>query len=130
MTPREYQALAELTENKDYDGIANRLVVDDRMVRLDHAQKGLASEVGEFTDALKKYVEYAAPLDLVNLAEELGDVMWYVALACNAMGITLEDVMARNIKKLETRYPAKFTTKDALLRNLDAERKILEENDE
>lgn len=130
MTPNEYQKLAELTENKDYEGIAKRLTYDACMIRLDHAQKGLTTEVGEFSDALKKYVEYDAPLDFVNLAEEIGDIMWYVALACNALDIRLEDVMSKNIKKLEARYPDNFTSKDALLRNLGQERRILEENDE
>jgi NTP pyrophosphatase (non-canonical NTP hydrolase) len=129
LTPSEYQKLAELTENKDFEGIAKRLTRDVCRIRLDHAQKGLCTEVGEFTDALKKYVEYDAPLDYVNLAEEIGDLMWYIALACNALDIRLEDVMSKNIKKLEARYPDKFTSKDALLRNLDQERKVLEDHD-
>jgi NTP pyrophosphatase (non-canonical NTP hydrolase) len=125
MLPREYQTQAFQTENTDYEGIAERLS-RVRTVRLDHASKGLCTEVGEFTDALKKHVEYNGPLDLVNLAEEIGDIMWYVALACNALGVDLEDVMEKNIAKLRERYPEKFTEYDATHRNLSAERKILE----
>ena len=34
-----------------------------------------------------------------------GDVMWYVAQACMALDISFDDVIKRNITKLEKRYP-------------------------
>ena len=37
---------------------------------------------------------------------ELGDVMWYVAQACMALDVSLEEVLDRNIDKLSKRYPA------------------------
>jgi NTP pyrophosphatase (non-canonical NTP hydrolase) len=126
MSPNEYQKLAEQTESKNFDYISERMVEEDRMIRLQHAAFGFCTEAGEFMDTLKKHLFYGNDLDEVNLYEELGDLLWYVALACNALEISLEDVMTKNIKKLEARYPAKFTTNNALLRNLDAERKILE----
>ena len=43
---------------------------------------------------------------LITLKIELGDVMWYVAQACMALDISLEEVMDRNIDKLSKRYPA------------------------
>ena len=36
---------------------------------------------------------------------ELGDLMWYVAQACMALGVSFDEVVARNVKKLEKRYP-------------------------
>ena len=36
---------------------------------------------------------------------ELGDLMWYVAQACMALEVSFDDVIARNVKKLEKRYP-------------------------
>jgi NTP pyrophosphatase (non-canonical NTP hydrolase) len=36
---------------------------------------------------------------------ELGDLMWYVAQACMALEISFEEVLERNVKKLEKRYP-------------------------
>ena len=36
---------------------------------------------------------------------ELGDLMWYVAQACMALGVSFDEVVARNVKKLEARYP-------------------------
>jgi NTP pyrophosphatase (non-canonical NTP hydrolase) len=125
MQPEEYQLLAEVTENKDYFGISQRFM-DAKVIRLNHAAQGMATEVGEFTDVLKRWLHYATPRDEVNMAEELGDQMWYIAEACNALGVDLGTVMTKNIEKLRARYPEKFTEFDAQNRNLDVERKILE----
>ena len=40
-----------------------------------------------------------------HLVTELGDLMWYTAQACMALGVSFEDVIATNVKKLEKRYP-------------------------
>ena len=40
-----------------------------------------------------------------HLIIELGDTMWYVAQACMALGISFEEVIETNVKKLEKRYP-------------------------
>lgn len=90
-------------------------------IRLDHAAKGMVTEAGEFTDALKKHVFYNRPLDRLNLVEELGDLLWYVAIACDALGVTLEDVCEANLRKLRSRYPEKFTEELAATRNIESE---------
>lgn len=126
MTPYEYQKLAECTENKNLDVIAERLA-NHGNIRLLHAAFGLETEAGEFTDALKKAFFYGKPLDRVNLAEEVGDTLWYLALACNELGIDMEDVMKRNIAKLKARYPNNFSEDSALNRDLKTERAILEQ---
>ena len=40
-----------------------------------------------------------------HLIIELGDIMWYVAQSCIALGVSLDDVVARNVQKLLKRYP-------------------------
>ena len=40
-----------------------------------------------------------------HLIIELGDVMWYVAQACMALDVSFDEVVERNVKKLESRYP-------------------------
>lgn len=42
------------------------------------------------------------------MAEEAGDVLWYLAEIADALGITLEDIARRNIAKLRNRYPDGF----------------------
>lgn len=127
MTPEEYQRLALRTEpgSGAYYQSHQRLG-DGKPMRLLHAAVGMQTEAGEFTDQLKKHIFYGKPLDEVNLAEEIGDAMWYCALACNALNISLGDVMATNIAKLKARFPDKFTEDAANVRDLDAERKVLE----
>lgn len=125
MTPDEYVKLATVTESKDFAAIIGRLSHEES-VRLLHATIGLCTETGELQDVLKKSLFYGKPLDRTNLAEELGDVMWYIAIACDALGVSLEGVMEKNIAKLKARYGEKFSEAAALIRNLEAERAILE----
>ena len=91
-----------------------------------HAAIGMQTEAAEFSDMLKKHIFYGKPLDKVNLKEELGDQLWYIAMALRALDTTFEAVMERNIEKLKARYPDKFTEELAENRDLDKEREILE----
>jgi len=88
-----------------------------------HGLLGIMTEAGELGEILIKGVE---KVDKVNLQEEIGDIMWYIALICNTYGFDLGEIKKRNIDKLAARYPNLFTEQDALNRNLDTERKILE----
>jgi NTP pyrophosphatase (non-canonical NTP hydrolase) len=88
---------------------------------------GINSEAGELADALKRSVFYGKPLDKANVGEELGDLLWYVVEAAHAVGMTLSEVMEKNVAKLKVRYPTEFTETAALNRDLDAERMTLEE---
>ncbi|HZS43396.1 MAG TPA: nucleoside triphosphate pyrophosphohydrolase family protein [Candidatus Paceibacterota bacterium] len=125
MNINEYQKLAETTESKDFDKISERLTVDN--IRFLHAILGLASELGELADQLKKHIFYGRPLDKINLSEEAGDLVWYLALVSNVPGmLSLEETLERNIAKLKARYGEKFSEFYAANRNLDSERKILE----
>ncbi len=117
------------TENNDYKTIKKRLQ-DVDIIRLTHASMGLTTEAAEFTDALKKTIFYGKTLDKVNLKEELGDIFYYMAMACNVLEIDFEEVMQTNIDKLSARYPDKFTEELAENRNLNTERKILEDGEE
>ena len=123
MTPDEYQRQAERTESSNFHSDS------DRCHRLIHAAIGIQTEAGEFADPIKKFVFYGQNIDLINLSEEIGDLLWYVALACNTLGIHMSDVMETNILKLQKRFPDKFTSEDALEENRDreAEREILEQ---
>lgn len=97
-------------------------------VRLIHSVLGLCTEVGEFADQLKRHIFYGKPLDSVNLKEEIGDMDWYIAVACDVLKTTLSEIQATNIAKLRQRFPEKFTNENALERDLSSERAILEGN--
>ena len=120
----DYQQLALRTESgRECLGPGFELNVD----RLLHAGLGLATETGEFLDPLKKHFFYGKPIDEINLKEEIGDILWYCAIACDALGTTIDAEMLRNIAKLKARFPDKFTEEKANERDLDAERSVLEQ---
>lgn len=141
MNPREYQNLAGQTECDEeaasrrrslYDVGAGKKLPPLLATRLSHAAFGLSTETGELTDALKKWLYYGQNLDTANIKEELGDCLWYIALACNALGFNMNEVMEANIAKLRQRYPEKYTDAQAAEENRDrrAEKKVLEETRE
>ncbi|MBI4458414.1 nucleoside triphosphate pyrophosphohydrolase family protein [Candidatus Uhrbacteria bacterium] len=122
MTPQEYIANAMRTDKSDYGYGPTGGVTP----RIEHAVMGTVTEAGELLDAVKKAKIYGKPLDRVNLVEEAGDCMWYLALLCTELGVSFEQVWEKNIAKLRARYPEKFTQEHALARDLETERKILE----
>ncbi len=127
MTPSEYIKSTAATDHNDADAFAMSVRCEDS-ARMLHYVLGVGTEAGELQDAVKRQIAYNKPLDIVNVKEEIGDLLWYVARICDHLGITLEDCMTRNIEKLKARYPNKFTEHDAINRNLAAEREVLEQN--
>lgn len=74
-------------------------------VGLTYVLIGLAGEVGEILNKWKKYMR---DLDFhrVAMIDELGDVLWYVAMACRELNIPMEEVARLNIEKLAKRNAA------------------------
>lgn len=71
---------------------------------------GLCGESGECIDIVKKAMFQGHTLDREHLAEELGDVAWYLAVAAEGLGYDLESILQRNVDKLMKRYPDGFET--------------------
>lgn len=90
MTPAQYMIAVVELERQTPD-------------RLLHASLGLSSEAGEVADLLKKEQTAGVPITNEKLLEELGDVLWYVALALKQAGLSMESAMACNIRKLRSR---------------------------
>ena len=127
ITSGNYVRHVVATESVDFDAIRERLSREST-IRLLHAAEGICTEAGEFMDQLKKHIFYGAELDVVNIVEELGDLLWYVGLALDETGCSMNELLQKNIEKLAARYPEKFKEQDALNRDLHKEREILEEN--
>ena len=94
--------------------------------RIEHGVFGVVAEAGELMDAIRKSKIYGHDLDKTNLVEEVGDVMWYLAILCDELGVSFEEVWEKNIRKLKARYPEKFTNKKFKNRDLVKERRELE----
>jgi NTP pyrophosphatase (non-canonical NTP hydrolase) len=98
----EYQALANRTA-KMLPTVAQNLM---------HAQVGLATETGEFATVVKRIAIYEKPVTdemLTHMAEELGDTLWYIALAAETLGISMHQMAHDNIAKLQARFPEKYS---------------------
>lgn len=102
------------------------IIGNNTNARLLHAAIGLSTEAGELLDVLKKNIFYGKPLDIVNVKEEAGDLLWYLAILFDALEADPYEVMRTNIAKLKARYPQKFESEQAITRDLATERKVLE----
>ncbi len=79
---------------------------------------GLAGESGEVADCVKKIlrlgeVEAASESNLgyvrnqkVEAVGELGDVLYYWVMLCEALGVSPQEVMQANVRKLQGRKAA------------------------
>lgn len=101
MTLTEYQLQAARTAKRG-----------DFEFDLIHVALGATGEAGELADAIKRFAIYRHGLDGQHVLEELGDLLWFVALGCTVMGVTLDEVAEANIAKLRRRYPDRYS--DAL----------------
>ncbi len=73
---------------------------------------GLAGEVGECTEPVKKWFFHrsrTAGQVRDELREELGDVLWYAACLADAFGLSLGEIAMLNVEKLLKRYPERAT---------------------
>lgn len=75
---------------------------------------GITGEAGEVADLAKKFIFHKKEVSVEQFKKEIGDVLWYISLLCDTLGLDLEaDVMQGNIDKLSARYPKGFNPHDA-----------------
>lgn len=91
-----------------------------------HCLVGIATESVEGIEALYKAIWGDQPIDRINVLEESGDGFWYHANLFKVLDTTFDIEQRRNIAKLRLRFPDNFTEYDAINRNTDAEREVLE----
>ena len=114
----DFESYEKFVDAVTSDESTSFLALSDRLVELDEkganierlltAAVGISAEGGEFTEIVKKMIFQGKPYDQSNkehLIIELGDVMWYVAQACMALEVSMDDVIETNVKKLAKRYP-------------------------
>ena len=106
MNGNEYQKLAMKTLNPALN--KKEILVNGVM--------GLNGESGEVIDIVKKHMFQGHELDKDKIKKELGDVMWYVAEVCEALDLSLDEVMEGNIEKLRKRFKDCFTVNESINR--------------
>ena len=130
MNANEYQQLA-MEKEADQQVIFVRVMdLGVRATRLENGFRGLVDEVGEVASCLKKHLEYGQLLDVTNLKEEIGDCLWRLAQLSSAAGISIEDAMESNLRKLSVRYKKNLTQEEAVNRDLAAEARALRAQDD
>ena len=67
---------------------------------------GLCGEAGEVSEPIKKQIRGSKPVDVDALALELGDVVHYACAIADHFDINMEDVLSKNVAKLEARAAA------------------------
>ena len=99
-------------ESNDFDHLQKRIqelrAGDFNPSLLLTAAIGLSAEGGEFAEIPKKILFQGKPYNeesRFHMKRELGDIMWYWVNACHALDLDPNDVIAENVRKLESRYP-------------------------
>lgn len=69
-----------------------------------HMAVGVSGEAGELLDAIKKAAIYRKPLDVANVREEAGDILFYLTGLLDSLDIDIDSVIAENVGKLSLRY--------------------------
>lgn len=110
MTPKEYQSLAlrtmaPLAKDRSYSPKEQQML---------NGALGLSGETGELVDYMKKVFFHGHDLDVNKVADEAGDVLWYMACLLDAFDLDMEQVMIQNVEKLKKRYPQGFTKEGSL----------------
>lgn len=83
---------------------------------LRHVAYGVTGEAGEFADCIKKHDIYEQELNAQNAIEELGDLLYYIAMGADAFEISMQDIARGVINKLKKRYPETYTNELAKAR--------------
>ena len=108
-----------LDDSMSYARYVASVTKDMRDVTLDllHAGVGVSGEAGEVLDCIKKHWAYEQPLEREKLLLEMGDLFFYFTAMLIVLEIGLDEVVQRNVNKLDKRYPmAKYTNASATLR--------------
>lgn len=129
--------IAPDTGQRDCSGFLSQLVASNTAIEggftptdaanYIHGIIGLATEAGELLENLKNALNGHA-IDRANVKEEIGDGKWYMAILADVGQFEWGDDEQVNIAKLRARFPDRFTAHDAINRDLEAERAILEGN--
>lgn len=83
--------------------------LDDRDRLLD-ASAGLAEEAAELLGLVRKKVFQGRDAGEERLREELGDVLWCLAVASHTLGFSLSEIAQANQAKLGKRHPNGFAS--------------------
>lgn len=86
-----------------YQTLSLRTAIYPKEFEVIYPLLGLQGEVGELSNKYKKVLRDGAIFPREDTVSELGDILWYLAILASDFGISLEEVAARNLQKLQDR---------------------------
>ena len=90
-----------------YQQAARKTAIYDERHKVVYPALGLASEAGEVAGKVKKALRDHGgafdPEQVAALKDELGDVLWYVAVLAADLGLSLDAIAENNVAKLASR---------------------------
>jgi NTP pyrophosphatase (non-canonical NTP hydrolase) len=93
----EYQKMA----------LTTKLTSKDEFKDLLHWVLGISGESGEIAEKVKKIIRdkggRVSEEDKKELAKEIGDVLWYLAIFADDLGVSLDNIAQDNLAKLQSR---------------------------
>lgn len=94
----------EVNLNRYQEAVLGGLTIKEGVDPIGHCARGLAGEVGEVNELIKKseYVN-GEPFNVNRMVEECGDVLWYLTAVLGLLGYSLEEVASANVEKLAAR---------------------------
>ncbi|WP_291810376.1 nucleoside triphosphate pyrophosphohydrolase family protein [Limnobacter sp.] len=88
-----------------YQIAAKRTAIYPEEAKVTYPALGLAGEVGEVCNKIKKVTRDGLSIDDIrsDLFKELGDVLWYLSALAHDLDISLDNLAEQNLEKLQTR---------------------------
>lgn len=97
MTFDDYQKKAPSTLVSHPDSLMNKTIM----------VLGISGEASEIAEKWKKLLAYRSGKitdeDKAELAKEIGDVLWYLTVFADMLGLSLDDIAVKNAAKLASR---------------------------
>jgi len=87
-----------------YQKVAKTTAIYPREQAIIYPSLGLTGEAGEVANKVKKIIRDGTNQNTIQeISNEIGDVLWYVALLADDIGCKLSDIANDNLIKLEQR---------------------------
>ena len=91
----------------DYQFVSRKTAIYPENQGFVYCVLGLVGESGEIADKLKKVIRdknsQLGEEEIMGVAKELGDVLWYVSNLSHELGFSLEEIAQMNVDKLQSR---------------------------
>lgn len=109
MFKNTYNTVKDVNALNKYQTDALRTANTKKSDLLINGVLGLNGEAGEVADLIKKWKFQGHLIPKDDLIEELGDILWYIAITAESIDVSLGEVAFRNIEKLKKRFPNGFS---------------------